>query len=171
MRTFAFLTCLLILAPTGAVAQEATPIAEVAGGYSVLNDDDNALSGWVAAGSGTITRWFGVAAEAGINYYTGRFTWQGQEYEYSWDVRFAGVGPRFVARGRRVTGFGQLLVGALGGDGETQFAIQAGGGVDLWLARAIGIRAGIDGRGSWYEEEKYGSWRFHTGVVVALGTR
>ena len=171
MRTVALVMYLLTLAPTVAAGQEATPIAEASGGYSVLNDDDSALSGWVAAGSATITRWFGVAVEAGINYYTERFTWQGQEYEYSWDVRFAGVGPRFVARGRRVTGFGQFLVGALGGDSNTQFAIQAGGGVDLWLARAIGIRAGLDGRGSWYEEEKYGSWRFHTGVVVALGTR
>ena len=88
------------------------------------------------------------------------------------DTRFAGVGPRFAARGRRVTGFGQFLIGAQGGDGYNDFAIQAGGGVDVWLAPVVGIRAGADGRGSWDEDgEVSGSWRLHTGVVFALGTR
>lgn len=174
MRTRVLALSLFLLA-VPAAAQETTPIAEVSGGYSALPQDSwdgqRWWSGWLASGSVTVTRWFGIAAEVGSNYHTERYSFDGAEYEFSTDKLFAGVGPRFVARGRRVSGFGHFLVGVENRSTLNLFSVQAGGGVDVWLAPSVGIRGGIDGRGSWYEEEKYGSWRFHTGVVVPLGTR
>jgi hypothetical protein len=179
MRTVAFVTCLLMLAPTVAAGQEATPIAEVSGGYSVLPQDSwnghQWWSGWLISSSVNVTRWFGVAAEVGSNYFTERYSFDAFDgadyYEFSTDRLFAGIGPRFVARGRRVSGFGHFLVGVENRFTLNLFSVQAGGGVDVWLTPSVGIRGGIDGRGSWYEEEKDGSWRLHTGVVFALGSR
>lgn len=51
------------------------------------------------------------------------------------------------------------------------FALQSGGGVDVWVASGFGVRAGVDGRIHWYEDEQEGSWRFHVGGVFALGGR
>jgi hypothetical protein len=111
-----------------------------------------------------------VAGEVGVNYFSETATYVDQTFSYSYNVLFAGVGPRFVARSPRVAAFGQFLVG-VENEFETLFAIQGGGGVDVWITRTIGVRAGVDGRASYYDEERYGSWRVQTGVVLALGTR
>lgn len=174
MRTLALLLCVLAVV-TPATAQETTPLVEVSGGYSALPEDSwdgqRYWSGWLASGSVTVTRWFGVAAEVGTSYYTERFPIEGRDYRFHSDRVFAGVGPRFVARGRRVSGFGQFLVGVENRFKENLFTVQGGGGVDVWLTRAIGIRGGVDGRGGWYDDETYGSWRLHAGAVLALGSR
>lgn len=173
MRTHLALCLFLLAAP--AAAQESTPVVEVSGGYSVLPEDswdgEEWWSGWLASGSVSVTRWFGVAAEVGTNYYSARYSFDGQEFEYSVDRLFAGLGPRFVARGRRVSGFGHVLVGVENRFTENLFAFQAGGGADVWLTRAMGVRAGIDGRASYYDDDTYGTWRLQAGVVLALGSR
>jgi hypothetical protein len=169
MRMLTLVTCVFLLAPAAA-AQEATPIAEVAAGYSALNSDGDTLSGWMVSASATITRFFGVAGEVGVNYFSETATYFDQTFSYSYNVLFAGVGPRFVARSPRVAAFGQFLVG-VENEFETLFAIQGGGGVDVWITRTIEVRAGVDGRASYYDEERYGSWRVQTGVVLPLGTR
>lgn len=169
MRVLTLAFCLFLLVPAAA-AQEATPIAEIAGGYSALNSDGDTLSGWVASASASLTRFFGVTGEVGVNYLSETETYFDQTFSYSYHVLFAGVGPRFSARSRRISAFGQFLVG-VENQFDTLFAIQGGGGIDVWITRTIGVRAGVDGRASYYEEERYGSWRFQTGVVLALGTR
>ena len=111
MRALALAMC-LSLAAASVSAQEATPVAEVAAGYSLLNTDGDVWSGWTGAGSVTLTRWFAIAAEVGMNYYSERYVgFDGREYEFRADTLFAGLGPRFVARSPRVAAFGQLLVG------------------------------------------------------------
>ncbi|MDH4064538.1 MAG: hypothetical protein OEW19_09060, partial [Acidobacteriota bacterium] len=100
-----------------------------------------------------------------------RYSFGGQGFEARGTRRFAGGGPRFAARGRRVTGFAQLLVGAEDTFGKSLLAIQAGGGADFWIARRLGVRLGLDGRTHWYEDEQEGSWRLQVGGVVAVGSR
>jgi hypothetical protein len=82
-----------------------------------------------------------------------------------------GAGPQFVARRGRRTGFTQVLLGSEKPSNEFLPSLQVGVGGDIWMTRMLGIRGGIDGRITWYEEEANGAWRFYAGVVVALGTR
>jgi hypothetical protein len=169
MRVLTLAFCLFLLTPAAA-AQEATPIAEIAGGYSALNDDENTLSGWVASASASITRLFGVTAEVGVNYFSETETHFDQTFSYGYNILFAGIGPRLVARGSRVAAFGQFLVGVQN-QHDSVFALQGGGGIDVWITPTVGVRAGVDGRASSDDDYWYGVWRIHTGVVLALGTR
>lgn len=172
MRALALVSCLLVLHALPATAQENTPLVELAGAYSVVNADGRQFNGWLASGSVSIMRAFGVTAEAGVNHHTERFTFiDGQEYTFRSKRKFYGLGPRVVARGRTVTGFAHVLVGAEDTFGKNMFALQPGGGVDVWVVPAFAVRAGVDGRINWYEDEQEGSWRFHVGGVVALGSR
>jgi hypothetical protein len=138
-----------------ASAQENTPAAEVFGGYALLSTDGESLSGWLASGSVTIVRWLGVEAEIGDN----------DEH------LMAAVGPRFTGRGRQATAFAHLLIGTERLYSDYTFSVDFGGGVDVWVTRGIAVRAGVDGRGTWWEEERFGSVRFQAGMVVALGSR
>ena len=169
MRTVALVACLVLIAAPAA-AQHATPAVELSGGYSSLDVDDTnwpTLAGWVASGSVTITRWLGIEVDAGRNAHSG-----GGQRSFG-DIRrwFAGAGPRFVARGQRASGFAHVLVGAERLGSAAHPTVQAGGGIDVWLTKALGARLGIDKRLSWDEEDRQGSWRFQIGAVVALGSR
>lgn len=169
MRMLALVACLFLLAPA-ASGQDATPIAELAAGYSALNSDGDTLSGWVVSASASVTRFFAVTGEVGSNYFSHTGTYFDRTFSYSHNVLFAGIGPRLVARTSRVAALGQFLVG-VENEFDTLFAIQGGGGVTVWITRTMGVQAGVDGRASYYEEERYGSWRIQTAVVVALGAR
>jgi hypothetical protein len=170
MRALTVVFLLLLLAQP-ASAQETTPVVELAAGYSLLQTDDETWSGWMAAGSITIVRWFGVEIEAGKNFFSEEWTFDGQTYTSRSTAAFAGVGPRFVARARRVSSFTHVLFGAEKPHDEYLPSLQVGTGGDFWITRTLGVRGGIDGRVTWYEEDVYGVWRFHTGVVIALGSR
>jgi hypothetical protein len=90
------------------------------------------------------------------------------------------VGPRFdLQPASRIAGFGHLLVGihasrvSFAGFSTTlnDFAIQPGVGLDIRTASAIGFRIAADYRRVFAEPGRLDQFRFHTGVVIALGTR
>lgn len=170
MRMLAFVACLVLLPSAHAPAQTTTPLMEVSAAYSLVNGDGRQWNGWLASGSVTIVRWFGVAAEIGTNHNSERYNFGGQQYEEKRKRGFVGVGPRFVARGGAVTGFAHFLVGPEEFAGANELGMQAGGGADFWIAKRVALRAGFDGRVSWYDDPE-GSWRFHAGAVLALGGR
>lgn len=159
-----------------AFAQSA-PAFELSAGYSLLRDEDQDFHGWVASGAVHLSRWIGVVGEAGGNDATLRaFTTDIDFSVYS----FLGGARVSVPLGRRVTPFGQCLVGAvrLGASAfdetyaETRLAVQPGAGVDVWLRPTIGVRVGGDYRRvrrdqGWGIEEV----RLHIGVVVMRGRR
>ena len=84
-------------------------------------------------------------------------------------------GARFqVPASARVTPFGQLLAGAVrlsGGamgqsSSDTRFALQPGGGVDVWFTRNVGVRVGGDYRRMFGDIDDPNAIRFHAGIVV-----
>ena len=121
--------------------------------------------------AGNIRPWLGLVGEVGGNYETFSLG------DFDIDVSFHSFmsGARFqVPSSRRVTPFGQLLVGAvrLAGSAvgrssvETRFALQPGGGVDLWFTRNVGGRVGADYRRLFGNVDDPNGIRFHAGIVV-----
>ena len=89
-------------------------------------------------------------------------------------------GPRVSFHGNpTVAPFGHVLLGAARVSGsvfgmresETEFALQPGGGVDVWLRRNFGIRVGGDYRRIFFEGEGADEFRIQLGVVVTGGSR
>jgi opacity protein-like surface antigen len=175
-KTLCLLAVLLALA-NPASAQELTPAGDISGGYAFLRDNDleENLHGWMVSVAGNLSRVFGIVGEVGGNSKT---------YEYlGTDVDLAVYsfmgGARFSARTPRVTPFGQFLLGgarasvSVLGETEstTEFAIQPGGGVDVWLTPRFAIRAGADYRYIFAEEEGSDEFRFYAGVTFAFGER
>ena len=89
---------------------------------------------------------------------------------------------------RAVVPFGQFLVGAVNGsvkvsasatipgqppitfddeDSTTNFALQAGGGVNFGLSDSIGLRAGADYLRVFAEDQGANLFRFHAGIVIS----
>jgi opacity protein-like surface antigen len=159
-----------------AIAQRA-PAFELSGGYSLLRDEEQDFHGWVASGAMHLSRGIGVVGEVGGNYATLRaFT---TDIDFSVHS-FLGGARVSVPLGRRVTSFGQCLVGVvrLGASAfdetyaETRLAVQPGAGVDIWVRPNVGVRVGGDYRRvrrdeGWVIEEV----RLHIGVVVMRGRR
>ena len=148
---------------------------DLSGGYSrgLFVDFDVAqeFHGWMASGAGNITPWLGIVGEVGGNYETfslGEFDVEASFHSFMSGARFR------VPSNRRVTPFGQLLVGTVRLDGsamgresvETRFALQPGGGVDLWFTRTIGGRVGADYRRLFGNVDDPNGIRFHAGIVV-----
>lgn len=161
-------------APT--LAQQ-TPAVDISGGYSFLRDQEieTNFHGWVASMAGNVNEWFGIVGEVGGNYRT----LQAFDTDIDLSVHSFLAGPRFSGRGAQVTSFGQVLLGvaraSAGVLGETasvtEFALQPGGGVDVWLRPNVGIRVGGDYRRIFAEGAGTNEFRFHVGIVVAAGIR
>jgi hypothetical protein len=159
------------------LAQETTPAGDVGGGYSFLreNDLEENLHGWMASFAANLNRVIGVVGEVGGNSKT--YTVAGTDIDLN--VYAFMFGPRFSARQARVTPFGQFLLGAarasvsvLGeSESTTEFAVQPGGGVDIWVAPRVAIRTGADYRYIFAEDEGSDEFRFYVGVAFAFGTR
>jgi hypothetical protein len=173
MRTLVLLLIVVFAAPVA--GQEITPAAEIGGGYAAIDDADETLHGWLGTLGVSVARWFSVIGEVSGNYYDERFEFLGGTARV--EVRELGfmAGPRFSARTRRFTPWGQFLVGAARGTvndfSETRFGLQPGGGLDLWISPRFGIRGGLDYRGIYFEEEWEGDSRVHLGLVIGLGER
>jgi opacity protein-like surface antigen len=174
---FTALLAALLLARTAA-AQEVTPRVELFGGYSFAGGN---FHGWHASVAGNVNRWFGLAAD-----FTGHYGGATDEDGFDERERIHGYhfGPRFSARGKRVTVFAHALFGAsslrtsLTGFGQrfefadTAFSFVLGGGLDIKVGGRVSIRAfqldylrarlfgGIENRG-----------RLACGLVLRLGKK
>jgi hypothetical protein len=129
----------------------AQPRVDVAAGYATLHDNDiseDFPAGWFVSVS-AMPGWLGVAGEVSGNYKTVNV--------FGGDVRLSVhtfmAGPKFAARLPVATPFFQVLFGAarlganaVGPESETDFAMQPGGGVDVRLSNAVGLRVGANYR-------------------------
>ncbi|MBI4888148.1 MAG: porin family protein [Acidobacteria bacterium] len=185
MKRIGAVLCLSLLAAHPSAAQ--TPRAEISGGYAVMRDQDRAETfpaGWVASVAGSINGWIGAAAEVGGSYrecgdcQRGPFTsatFRGTDR--SLRVFSFMTGPRFTARGSRVTPFAQLLLGGShisGGvqfDGAltTGFAYQPGAGIDVNVTPSLGLRVEGDYRVIRTEGHSGKASRVLAGVVWRKG--
>jgi hypothetical protein len=173
---------LLLAVSQAAFAQRNAPRVELFGGFSSLpanvltdfpRDDSYGFQGSVVV---NLNRWFGIVGDFGGQYRTVTdlgSAWPGitaetSVYEYL-------VGPRFAARRGRATLFVHALVGGatgnagLAGFSDSNFALGAGGGLDIDVTRRLAIRAvQFDWMGSFVDilEDNV---RLGFGVVVKLG--
>jgi outer membrane protein with beta-barrel domain len=153
----------LLLAGTRLDAQ--TPRAELSAEYAFTHDvdrDEDSPYGWVVSAIGNINGWMGIATEFSGAHRTceacqrGPFDSQrlsGTNLDIH--VYTFMAGPRLAARAfSTVTPFAQVLVGGshVGGgiqwDGalNTGLTYQPGGGVDITMTRAVGVRLQADYR-------------------------
>jgi hypothetical protein len=176
-----FVLAMALLAARPASAQDVFPRFEVFGGWSYLPADGDDFprqnsTGFQAALTVNVNRWFGVVADLG-----------GQYSNASWD-RGPGVpslttntsvyeyvfGPRFTVRGDRVDVFGHALVGnatgdsGIGGFSESGFTLGGGGGLDIRLSKRLAARVQFDWLGS-FQDMIEDNTRLGIGMVVRLG--
>ena len=155
--------------PAVSVAQDIgslpVPLVELSGGYVLMRDtstENRYPRGWYASGGMNMNQWFGLFAEAGGSYRSlddtfldgaGRLAEKAQVYTVL-------GGPRFFHKTGRLVPFAQVLVGAatrrlqqtttLAGEGpgagvntwkhsSTSFAIQPGGGLEVYLTEGLGV--------------------------------
>jgi hypothetical protein len=179
-HTFLMLAFLLGGLPGVTYAQD-LPAFDVSGSYSFLRDQEveENFHGWLASITGNVNRWLGITGEFGGNYKT--LDVSGSDVRVS--VHSFLGGPRFVGRANpKITPFAQILLGAARAseshadedeldDSTTEFALQPGGGVDVWLRPNVGLRVGGDYRRIFTEDEGTNEFRFHVGIVFTGRSR
>lgn len=149
------------------------PLAEVSGGYMFMRDftdmpDGKGLNfpaGWYFSVAVNPTQWLGLVGEVGGSY-KNRFDGIAfDEFRFSTDARVYTLmgGPRFFRKFGRVAPFAQVLAGVahiratvrfpdeipgIGTyrDNTTDFAVQPGGGVTVYLTEHVGARVAGDYR-------------------------
>ena len=155
------------------------PRIDVSGSYLFLRDElvDQNMQGWLLSVSGIVSSSFAIVGEVGGSYKG--LDVLGTNIANISMHSFLG-GPRFMARGTpNMTPFGQVLAGVVRGsfsafgegDSGTRFALQPGGGVDLWFMKNIGVRIGGDYRHIFGVDQDDNQFRFHAGLVVGGGER
>ena len=177
MRKVFFTTLLAFLMAQTAAAQE-TPKAELFGGYSYAGGN---FHGWHASVAGNVNKWFGVAADF-TGHYGGAIDEDGfDERQRVYSYHF---GPRFSARGKRVTVFAHALIGGsslkgrLTGFGQmfefedAGFSFVTGGGLDIKVHDRVSIRAfQLDYLRSRFFGETEDRGRLAFGLVLRLGKK
>lgn len=155
-RVITLLSASLFLA-VSANAQSDYPKAEVYAGYSHFSFDvrvDNPFSGgnpFVEQREGLHGVGFSVAGNLTKNFgIVGDFSYHKKEFDvFGPNIGFSTfnflVGPRVTARGDRVEGFAHALVGGISRkledfDSDVDFALGAGGGVDLKVGQSFAVR-------------------------------
>jgi len=158
MRRMLLLLALPLFTAVSAHAQSDYPKGEVYVGYSHFSFDirvnnpfdpvtnpfveqREGLHGVGFSGAANLTKNFGVVAD---------FSYHKKEFEvFGPDIKFTTfnflVGPRFTARGSRFEAFAHALVGGIKRkvedfDSDVDFALGAGGGVDLKVGNNFGVR-------------------------------
>jgi opacity protein-like surface antigen len=174
------------------------PRAEISAGYQTLHiasDIDETLDhGWYADVAGNLSRHLAIVFQAAGNYKTveetesfGGVTTNVKAdlslYEYMAGVRVNArpnptVTPfaQFLAGAVRtsaditgsVTGGGQTFFASSSGESNTDAAMQIGGGLNVMMTRALGIRAGADYIVIFSEGEHVNGFRFAAGGVIGF---
>jgi len=161
-RVFGLLLGVCILAGS-ALAQDYAK-GEFSATYSYLRlgftDGVNQQGGSIAI-AGNLNRWFGIVGDFG-GYHTAGL-----------DTFTFLAGPRLTARnGSGVNPFAQFLVGGAhvtASSAINPFAISAGGGVDLPMAGAVGLRPQVDYIAMRANGSTVNTLRVSVGVVFRFG--
>lgn len=169
----AALICLFTVVSLPAAAQETRSVT-VAAGVTTFREQppgdfpaETYDTGWAVAVSGTFWKGLGGVFDFGANKKT-NIVGEQQELEYFL------FGPRYdITSSRWLRTFGQVLFGretfTEPGFSEQGFAIQPGGGVDVYAWRGIGARVQVDYRITDYDEARFKDWRVFFGGVFAYG--
>jgi opacity protein-like surface antigen len=160
--------------------------------FSLDGENESMPVGWYFDVAGNLTPMLGVVFQVGGNYKTfdESVSIGGITATASADLKvheFLGGMRVNLRSGSAIVPFGQVLVGGVNGsvkvsasttipgqppitfedeDSTTNFALQAGGGVNFRLTDAIGLRAGADYLRVFAEDEGANLFRFHAGVVI-----
>ena len=156
-------TLILLLLSSSALGQNGDyPKVEVFGGFSYLNADLGTREnffGWQGSVSGNVKENIGIVVDAGGQY----------KSVLGIGISFYELllGPRFMVRSERVTGFVHALAGNryvfVPGDIDSAFALGFGGGMDVNVSDSIAIRVfQLDympnrSRGMWRHDVRFGS--------------
>ncbi len=170
MRKLLLLVAVLFVSAIPASAQD-YPSAEIFGGYAYVNADvvldRDSLNGFGLSFAGNLGPRFGLVAEFG-GYYGDLEGLDLSAYTYLF-------GPRVNARGEKATGFAHILLGGattkVEGLSETDFALAAGGGVDVNAGKSIAVRFQADYIPVFAEGETLHNFRFMTGIVFKIGNK
>jgi opacity protein-like surface antigen len=185
----------LTTASPAAFAQEGAPAAqprvEISGGYSFMHDftiEENFPAGWYFSAAVNPANWLGLVGEV-----TGAH--KSVKENFLLDVMMQGYtflgGPRFFRRFGHVTPYGQFLVGGTHGrvevtplpdsplgftsrtESSTEFTLQPGGGLSVYLNDHVGFRLSMDYRRIVFDdnEEDNSEFRVLTGIVIGMGGR
>ncbi len=156
-------TLILLLLSSSALGQDGDyPKIEVFGGFSYLSADLGTREnffGWQVSLSGNVKENIAIVVDAGGQYKS--VSGIGLSY-----YEFL-LGPRFMVRGERVTGFVHALAGGrsvfVPSDIDSAFALGLGGGMDVSVSDSIGIRVfqfdymPSHSRGMWSHDARFGS--------------
>ena len=182
MRIYLPALCLVLLVAEASSAQPVVPPAELFAGYSVLpaNSDDfprGRSHGVQVSMSANLTRWLALFGEIGVHFDTASDLGPGFEGRVA-ETRVTQylAGPRFVARGDRLSVFAHGLIGAASGDAgeafsgfsDTKVAFGGGVGADVDVTRRLAVRAQVDLLAS-FADIVEGNPRFAVGLVARLG--
>ena len=133
-------------------------------------DSQSLPTGWFADLAGNLSRSVAVVAQVGGNYksISESVTFGGASasanadiriYQFMGGIRFSGrANPTVVPFGHVLAGAnygsvsysgtgnvgGQTVYSVNGADSGTNFALQAGGGSNIWMTRTVGLRIGVD---------------------------
>lgn len=156
-----------------------------------VDNNQSLPKGWYVDVVGNLNPMIGIVFQVGGNYKTFEesIAIGGGSFTASADLKvheFLG-GARFnVRKNPKLVPYGQFLVGAINGSIElattstipglpsfsqeestTNFALEAGGGVNFGIAENVGIRFGVDYLRVFAEDAGSNVFRFHAGVVIA----
>jgi Outer membrane protein beta-barrel domain len=180
MRKLILVVGMLLALPLVSLAQDA-PKVEIFGGYSYLNPDDaDDLHGWNASVSGNVNKWFGIKSDFSGHYDRYDLA-RGDRLSVS--THFFLAGGQFTYRGSdKIQPFAHLMAGTVLYHAkartantvttlnDTGFALAAGGGVDVKIAKALAVRL-IQADYIYVRDEGLNihNFRLSTGLVVRLG--
>jgi hypothetical protein len=187
MKTAGPLTVLIACISSCASAQP--PPANVSLTYTYLHDgesDQRFASGASAAATVHVVRWLAATAEVSVSADTTDFSSSGGGiYDYRYEAIHAG--PRASRSFGRTRPFVELLAGATrwrirerlldrtGWQAVTDFSLQPGIGLDVFLTRHAALRLGADRRILFKHDNRFDKdyratiSRLHAGVTVRFG--
>jgi hypothetical protein len=166
-------TSTLLAASVPAFAQDARPLTVSAGITTFRQQPPGPFDaqtydrGWAFAASYVVWKRLGGVFDMGAN---SRTNLVGEEQ----NLKYYLSGVRYdLVNARRLRAYGQVLFGretfSEPGFTEDGFAIQPGGGVDVYVWRGLGVRAQVDYRSTDYDGARYSAWRVFLGGVAAFG--
>ena len=175
---------LALAVPRHAAAQDERRV-EVAGGYSLMRDDDGDATfplGWFASVAADVAGPLALVGEASGSYKS----MGGLDINVSTNIHTFMGGPRLTWRASRVAPYVQMLFGGARfsttftlpeerlSDAQNYFAMAPGGGIDIPFSGRGAVRVGANIR--WIRAEQYTTngpepftfreFQFITGVVI-----